>query len=112
MLNAAAHDKTIAGARVKSSISGSDAQKAGHDINHLVVRMAVRRAHPPILHAMFDERKFIAVRAHSALKTRFGKRGIHRVAGHESYVTHGFTISGITDVSLLLRQRGTVARFR
>lgn len=82
MLDAAAHDKTVALARVESAIAGSDAQMTGNDINHLIVRMAVRGADPPVLYAMFDERKFIIVRAHAALETRLGKRRLDAAAGY------------------------------
>ena len=72
MIHATAYHEGISSANVKSATLAGDPEMAAHDVDNLIVRVAVHRAGPAFHHQMFGEKKFVVVGEHAAREAGFG----------------------------------------
>ena len=79
MFHAAANNKTVARPDVVGFPLAGHPEMSPHDVNDLIVRMAVHRANPALLHPVLNKREMVVICEHAAFKPRLGPP---RVSGH------------------------------
>jgi hypothetical protein len=86
VLNAATYDEAIATSDLERLIACLDAQMPGHDIGHLIVRVAVRRPSPSFFHAVLREKQLGVIGTDAPLQSRFRRCGLNSSAGYIHYL--------------------------
>jgi hypothetical protein len=66
MLDAAAHNKAVAGAHRKGFVADGNRELPGHYKHNLIVRVLVASSNPSLLHSMLSQKELLVVRPHAA----------------------------------------------
>lgn len=71
MLDAAADHKSVSRAQFERLSLAVHFQMPAHNVDHLIVRMAVHRTSPPFYHLVLGEEEFVVVGEHAAGQAGF-----------------------------------------
>ena len=74
MFHATTHNETVSRSNIVGLSLACDSQMSPHNVNNLIVRMAVHRADPPFHHFMFNQRELIVIGQHTAFESGFRVR--------------------------------------
>ena len=74
MFHATTHNETVSRSNIVGLSLACDSQMSPHNVNNLIVRMAVHLADPPFHHLMFNQRELIVIGQHTAFESGFRVR--------------------------------------
>src|SRR6266446_2058177 len=92
VLHAAAYRESVPCAQFETFSLAAHFQVSPHNVNDLIVRMAVHRSSPPFHHAMLGEKKLIVIRTHAAREAGFRIRFLGLVARRHNKVGISFVL--------------------